>query len=35
VLGAAAIAATILPNLNLRGALIAIAIVALLLGWIP
>jgi hypothetical protein len=35
VLGGAAIAATILPNINLRGALIIIALVALLLGWIP
>lgn len=33
VLGAAAIVATILPNLSLRGALVVIAIVALLLGW--
>jgi hypothetical protein len=35
VLAAAVIMATLLPFLDLREALLSIAIVALLLGWVP
>jgi len=35
VLGAAAIVDMLIPSLDLRGALVLMALVALLLGWIP
>ena len=35
ILASAVITGMLLPNMDLRGALITIAIVALLLGWIP
>jgi hypothetical protein len=35
VLASGVIVSMLVPNLNLRGALITIAIVALLIGWVP
>jgi hypothetical protein len=35
VLASSVVVSTILPNLDFRGALITIALVALLLGWVP
>jgi hypothetical protein len=35
VLASGVIAGMLLPNMDLRGALVVIALVALLLGWVP
>jgi hypothetical protein len=35
VLASSVVVSMVLPNLDLRGALITVAIVALLLGWMP
>jgi hypothetical protein len=35
IMASAVVVSMLLPNMDLRGALIMIAIVALLLGWVP